>query len=71
VRSVIGSFVLVAGVVTLTPGMDTAIILRTAVTGRLRRLRAVLRRPLVSRMIDGIAGTVVTAFGARLALSRP
>jgi threonine/homoserine/homoserine lactone efflux protein len=35
------------------------------------RLRAVLRRPLVSRVIDAVAGTVVTAFGLRLAVSRP
>jgi threonine/homoserine/homoserine lactone efflux protein len=35
------------------------------------RLRAVLRRPLVSRGIDAVAGTVVAGFGLRLALSRP
>jgi threonine/homoserine/homoserine lactone efflux protein len=35
------------------------------------RLRAVLRRPVVSRAIDAVAGTVVTAFGLRLAVSRP
>jgi len=35
------------------------------------RLLAVLRRPLVSRGIDAVAGTVVAAFGLRLAVSRP
>jgi threonine/homoserine/homoserine lactone efflux protein len=35
------------------------------------RLRPVLRRPLVARGIDAVTGTVVAAFGLRLALSRP
>jgi threonine/homoserine/homoserine lactone efflux protein len=35
------------------------------------RLRSVLRRPLVARGIDAVAGTVVAAFGLRLAVSRP
>ena len=34
------------------------------------RLRPVLRRPLVARGIDAVTGTVVAAFGLRLALSR-
>jgi threonine/homoserine/homoserine lactone efflux protein len=35
------------------------------------RLRPVLRRPLVTRGIDAVAGSVVAGFGLRLALSRP
>ena len=39
--------------------------------GLARRLREALRRPAARRVLDGITGTVITAFGLRLALSGP
>ncbi|GAA3345747.1 LysE family translocator [Amorphoplanes nipponensis] len=37
--------------------------------GLAHRMRAVLRRPVARRVLDRIAGTVIAAFGVRLALS--
>ena len=37
--------------------------------GLAHRLRALLRRPAARRLLDRITGTVITAFGLRLALS--
>lgn len=98
------SFAVLALVLTLTPGLDTALVLRTAAregrqagvaaalgitTGVLLglihnlealvwflvlialvdRMGAVLRRPIVQRGIDAVAGTIIMGFGVALALA--
>ncbi|MBP2405754.1 LysE family transporter [Streptomyces syringium] len=90
----IGTFALIVGLLTLTPGLDTALILRTTALGHRRRvllagvhillaviwacaliafahvLRDRLRRPSARRYLDRITGTVIAAFGIRLALGQ-
>ncbi|MFC8720228.1 hypothetical protein [Kitasatospora sp. NPDC057198] len=67
------SFALVVGLLTLTltltPGLDTALVLRTAVIAFVRTLRARLRRPSVRRLLDRATGVAVLGFGAKPAFT--
>jgi len=60
---------------TITPGLDTALVVRTAtiwfilLISATRPLVELLRRPAVMKMLDRITGGIFIAFGARLALA--
>ncbi|MGW3039714.1 hypothetical protein ACWC9T_06585 [Kitasatospora sp. NPDC001159] len=75
VSSAIASFAVVAGMLTIMPGLDTALVLRSAITLGRRRAFATalgilwwLNRGSVQRVIDAITGTVLVGFGVKLAL---
>ncbi|MDQ0598711.1 threonine/homoserine/homoserine lactone efflux protein [Streptomyces canus] len=60
--SALGSFALIVGLLTLTPGIDTALILRTAVTGRSTRAWGVVLGIQTGTLVWGVLGALgVTA----------
>ncbi|MEU8786639.1 LysE family translocator [Streptomyces sp. NPDC048637] len=60
--SALGSFVLIVGLVTLTPGLDTALILRTAALGRRRRAWGVVLGIQTGTLVWGVLSSLgVTA----------
>ncbi|MEU6374630.1 LysE family translocator [Streptomyces sp. NPDC046909] len=60
--SALGSFALIVGLLTLTPGIDTALILRTAVTGRRTRAWGVVIGIQTGTVVWGALGALgVTA----------
>jgi len=60
---------LAATVLTITPGLDTALVVRTAtiwfilLISATRPLVELLRRPAVMKMLDRITGGIFIAFG--------
>ncbi|WP_376750404.1 hypothetical protein [Stutzerimonas nitrititolerans] len=72
------AFISAAFLLTVTPGVDTAIVLRAAtVDGRRQALMAslgialgrFLRQPLAVKVLDRLTGGIFVAFGIRLAAS--
>lgn len=60
------AYVAAAGLLTVTPGLDTALVLRTAVArGARSRL---LARPTVVQACERLTGAMFVAFGVGLAL---
>jgi threonine/homoserine/homoserine lactone efflux protein len=60
------SFAIVARVLTVTSGLDTALVLLIALSGALSRR---LRRSATVRGIDGRTGVTLVGFGVRLAFA--
>ena len=67
----LAAFVPVAAVVICTPGPDTALTIRNALTsGRslvVARARALFDRPRIRRGLDALTGCVLIGLGVRLA----
>lgn len=72
------SFAQVAGLLTIVPGLDTALVLRSAISrGRAHAFAAIvlatgfasrwLSGGVVARVTDRVTGVVLVAFGVRLA----
>jgi threonine/homoserine/homoserine lactone efflux protein len=68
------AFIAAASLLTIAPGLDTALVLRTAATAGPRRAAlaglgvAVLERPSVVQTCDRLTGGMFVAFGVGLAL---
>jgi threonine/homoserine/homoserine lactone efflux protein len=62
------SFAVVAGLLTLVPGVDTALVLRSALIVGAGFASRWLKGRRSVRIIDRITGTVLVGFGLKLAL---
>jgi threonine/homoserine/homoserine lactone efflux protein len=62
-------FIAAAGILTITPGVDTAMVLRTSAADGPRGGRF-LAKPRVVRNMDRLTGCVFVGFGLKLALAK-
>jgi threonine/homoserine/homoserine lactone efflux protein len=64
----LAAFVAAASLLTITPGLDTALVLRTAATSSVRQAVLAGRRPSILKGCDRVTGGMFVAFGIGLAL---